>query len=291
VSIQSTAESMRNSTRFGFCGLSACMCSFYLSLATGLSQEPKIPVLENSPVGEDLSQSRAAAAALRELQEQNLAVLQAIEQLQEDRDAALQRYSAGVSTQLNTLTEAFLSQRSHELQTVRNSNRFILTVTASIAGFAVLIMVLSAFVPVWAIKHFAAIRHEPPLGGFWLQDYGSAWSLPPAEPSGGKLGGAIEHLEHRLQALEERAVKRSEEIKAPTEQIEKAPTAKIASAKSEPLGGKFSRARSGNQIGGGRSNQLFAARCDRGQVAFVARVFSEVEESIWDAVFSPDSRR
>ena len=265
---------MQNSTRFGFYGLNACLCSFCLSLTTGLAQESKVSPPENPLPREEAPLPRPTDASLRELQEQNLAVLKAIEQLQEDRDAALQRYTAAVSTQLNALTDAFLSHRAQELQTVRNSNRFILTVTASIAGVAVLIMLFSALLPVWAIKHFATTRPEPQ--GFFLHGHGSAWSrirvqfpLAPVarlpmiraeakegegssaaktasavlqgQPAVVKLDGAIERLERRLQSLEKRALQKSENRNQ--RESELSPADKVAStpARPESGGAKYSR--------------------------------------------------
>src|SRR5258708_26647028 len=91
------AESMRNPTRFGKCGLAAWMCSFCLSAATGLPpaaapDHPGTPVAD-----EDSPLSPAVLPSLRQIQEQNLAVLKAVEHLGEDRDAALHRYTETIT--------------------------------------------------------------------------------------------------------------------------------------------------------------------------------------------------
>ena len=149
---------------------------------------------------------------------------------------------------------------------MRDANRFILTITASIAGFAVLIMLCSALLPIWALKHFALTRNAAPPRSFLLPGLSSSWGamhLPLFTGSAGQLpssveskivklpapeqaasptpslaanlDGAVEHLERRLQALEQRA---AQKVAAG------APTAKPAAGcgKTEPSGAKFSRA-------------------------------------------------
>src|SRR5213594_2848364 len=151
------AESMRKPTRFGVYGLVAWTCSFCLSAATTLPQEARIASTNNLAT-EDLSPSALSAPALQQLQEQNLAVLKAIEQLREDKEAALNRYTESISAQLNILKDAIIFQREQEMASARSSNRFIFTVAAVIGALAVLVMLVTALVPVWAVKRLAAAR-------------------------------------------------------------------------------------------------------------------------------------
>jgi len=204
---------MRTPTRFGICGLAACVGSFCLSTATGLPQEA-VPNNPAAPIAnEDSPLPAAALPSLRQLQEQNLAVLKALEHLGEERDVALHRYTETITTQLNALKDAFAVQREHELQAARSSNRIILTVAAVSAGLAVLMMIFSAFLPIWALKRFAAARMAPRIGALFLPQRFNIWggpALPPLHLSPGgsvnaPLSGAMAHLEERLLALEKRA--------------------------------------------------------------------------------------
>ena len=128
------AESMRNTTRFGFFGFVASMCFFCLSTVTGSPHDSKPTDPLNPAAREDPLLLLTNAPFLHQLQEQNLAVLKALEQLREERDGALDRYNQTITSQLNILKDAFLFQREQELDAARNSNRFILTVAAVIGG-------------------------------------------------------------------------------------------------------------------------------------------------------------
>ena len=125
------AESMRNTTRFGFFGFVASMCFFCLSTVTGSPHDSKPTDPLNPAAREDPLLLLTNAPFLHQLQEQNLAVLKALEQLREERDGALDRYNQTITSQLNILKDAFLFQREQELDAARNSNRFILTVAVS----------------------------------------------------------------------------------------------------------------------------------------------------------------
>src|SRR5436309_2470814 len=139
---------MRKPTRFGFSGVLACVCFFCLSTATALPQEAKPAPSPDAVADEEPPLPAAAMLALRQLQEQNLAVLKALEQLREDRDGALNRYTETLSIHLNALKDAFSFQGQQQLQMARSSNHFIITVAAALAGLAVLVMLLSALLPV-----------------------------------------------------------------------------------------------------------------------------------------------
>src|SRR5881396_530590 len=133
--------------RFGIRGVAACWCSFCLSMLTVLSQDSKTsdPAVNNDP-----PLTSDAAPFLRQLQEQNLAVLKAVERLQDDADAALGRYNVTVAAQLDALKSALVLQREQDFQSTSAANRVILTLAAGLAGAAVLIMLLSALLPIWA---------------------------------------------------------------------------------------------------------------------------------------------
>jgi len=190
------------------------MCSFCLSAATAL---PPAATPEHSVtpvVDEDSPLSAAALPSLRQIQEQNLAVLKAVEHLGEDRDAALHRYTETITAELTALKEAFALQREQELQTARTSNRIILTVAGVSAGLALLMMLFSAFLPVWAVKRFAASRMAPRPENLFLPRPANIWgssALPSLNiftgvpPAISPTSGAIAQLEERLHALEKRA--------------------------------------------------------------------------------------
>jgi len=135
---------MRKTTRFGFYGLAACMCSFCLSTASGLSQDAKSNDAPDSLEGHDPPPLPVAAPSLRQLLEQNEAVLKAVEQLREDRQTALNRYTQTMVTQLDNLKDAFALQRGKEIQDMQRSNHMILTVAGTLAGLMLLAMALSA---------------------------------------------------------------------------------------------------------------------------------------------------
>src|SRR5258708_4114338 len=131
---------MRTTQRFGFCGLLACMGSFCLSTLTALPQDSKPGQPTNSATGEESPSSQTNAPSLRQLKEQNLAVLRALEQLREDRETTLNRYTETITGQLNVLRDALSLQRQQEAQAARNSNRLILMIAATVAANALLLM-------------------------------------------------------------------------------------------------------------------------------------------------------
>ena len=104
------AESMRNTTRFGFFGFVASMCFFCLSTVTGSPHDSKPTDPLNPAAREDPLLLLTNAPFLHQLQEQNLAVLKALEQLREEREGALDRYNQTITSQLNILKDAFLFQ-------------------------------------------------------------------------------------------------------------------------------------------------------------------------------------
>src|SRR5713101_5870563 len=161
---------MRKPTRFGFCGLAACMCFFCLSTATGLSQDAKPDEPANPVEGHDLPPLPVSAPSLRQLLEQNQAVLKALEQLREDREAALNRYTQTIVTQLDNLKDAFALQRGRELQNTQRTNHMILTVAGALAGLTLLAMLLSALLPVLVLKRIAAAPRVPPAGTHVLEN-------------------------------------------------------------------------------------------------------------------------
>jgi len=176
------------------------------------------------------------ASTLQELQEQNLAVLKALDQLRVDRDAALDRYTETITNQLNTLTETLTLQRQQQLQAARDSSRFVLTIAATIAGLAVLMVLASALLPLWTLKHFSATRTLSRAGPFRYDQstLGSeAGFLAGAEAvARSPLGGALEKLEERLMALEQKNKQLEESTPKEAPPVAKAI---VAPGKPEPL--------------------------------------------------------
>ena len=240
---------MQKPTRFGFCSLFGCLCSFCLSTITGLPQDAKPADAAPAPSQE----SPTNAPSLQQLVEQNLAMLKALDELKGDREAALKQYTEAIANELNVLREALVSQREQEFQTARDSNRFILTVAATVAGIALIIMLVSALLPVWALKRFAATRAASEIGALFLSgrsNVGTGSDLALLDPPGEKpvvppLGRAIDKLEQRLLALE-KSVSHSPEVGSRKEEGERAPSPAgntiSAPAKPETSSGKYSGA-------------------------------------------------
>jgi hypothetical protein len=199
---------MPQPSRFGFQGVAACVCSFCLWTFTALPQDAKI----SDPASNSDSQlTSEGVPSLRQLQEQNLAVLKAVERFQDDADAALGRYTAAIAGQLDALKAALVLQRDQEFQSTRAANRVILTLAAGLAGAAVLIMLLSALLPIWAVRRIAAAGSSRVANDFSL-GLPAAWSgamLPFGatghEASSPDLDGIVGQIEQRLAALEKKA--------------------------------------------------------------------------------------
>jgi hypothetical protein len=194
--------------RFGVRGIAACLCSLCLSTFTALPQDAKS---SDAAANDDSEQTSEAARALRQLQEQNSAVLKAVERLQDDADAALGRYTAVIGGQLDALKTALLLQRDQEFQTARAGNRVILTLAAGLAGAAVLIMLLSALLPLWAVRRIAAAG-SPRGTNDLFPGLPAGWSgaILPLEAAGHEaslsdLDGIVGQIEQRLAALEKKA--------------------------------------------------------------------------------------
>jgi hypothetical protein len=210
---------MQRAMRSGVCGLLACTCCFCLSTFRTQAQEADIPDSADLMAGEDFIAPPEPGISLRQVLDQNLAVLKALDQLAQDREAVLARYTESVTTQLNALRDALTAQRQQDLETASRSNQFILTLSSAFAGIAILVMLVSAFLPALAMKRLTAAWPAHPTSALPLpvSHVGLSGLGSPAIPasrgdhSDAPLGVAIHQLEARLVALERRASHGSED--------------------------------------------------------------------------------
>ena len=200
--------------RFGIRGLLGCACSFCLSPVMGLSQQAAGSAQDGPEqrIEAPISELRAALL-IQHLQQQNEAVLQALEQLRADRNEELHQYSESMAGQFSALKETLAFGRDEQMQATRDSNRFLLTATAVLTLIALITMLLTLLLPFWALKRMEAARAGAMVRGVSVLTQTPGWGsagLPlltsfGSQPLNPHLTGAVEQFEQRLLALERRA--------------------------------------------------------------------------------------
>jgi len=135
----------------------------------------------------------ATARAVEEVRAETVKVRQdASNQVQRVAERALQQ----VNTRVQEVEQTLAAQHTRELSALNESHRSTLTAVGAVAGIAALALVGMAllFWRTMARRHEAVpINVTPPM---------PAIGLPSVEPATGRLLGAVDQLEKRLQELE-----------------------------------------------------------------------------------------
>jgi len=170
-------------------GLAACITTFCLSPVSAFPQLPQHQA--------ELTNTIPDSAAVQRIQQQQQALFEAIERIQQDSDTALDRYTDAVLTQFNLLQDSFAAQQAKDIAAAEQFNRFTRNVViVMIAGMFLSLMVI-AWVPLWATNRMAKKIIE---FGRARDLLASSENLAPGESL--EVESALNRLEQRLLTLE-----------------------------------------------------------------------------------------
>jgi tetratricopeptide (TPR) repeat protein len=176
------------------------------------AESPQAP-----PTAEATDPDAASQEILRaylQLQEQLHTAQLAIERARMEMDEAATRNAAALTARLRTIEESLASQRVRELEAMQSSNRTMLLVAGTFAGFGFLAMLFTAYFHWRAMNRLSEVSGgfslSPALGaGSALATIGPGdahlVSVAPVEQSNTRLLGAIDRLEKRILELEQTA--------------------------------------------------------------------------------------
>ncbi|HYV28903.1 MAG TPA: hypothetical protein VFA77_15315 [Candidatus Eisenbacteria bacterium] len=199
-----------------------------LSAAVGWSQTNPPAKGTDSTTEEKSWKSQEALPLPQQLQEQHQQLLKAIDLIRQDAEVNVQRYAVpvdrirqeteqslqrfvtAVDGKLDFLNGAFITERERELQSLRRSNRFALTIASVIVG----VLLLEIFVVAWmsvraanrlAVRISAWVCGQSPYPGTPVGPGGNAARLMTGslvEETNWRLQNALERLERCLLDLE-----------------------------------------------------------------------------------------
>jgi hypothetical protein len=221
---------MQISTRVGRFRADILACTGFLCLAipSGRSQTSAPP-----PPAEQIGNAPEVLFTAQELRDHQQQLLKAIDRVRQDAERNLQRYAAAVDlvrrdtdlslqryagaldVKLDLFQQAFAVARERELQALRSSNRFVLTIASLIVGLLLVEMLFLTWLGVRSVNRLRTRMSA------WLSELSpspEAAALPganAAHPINGhliqettlRLQTAIERLELRLLCLEQTAAR------------------------------------------------------------------------------------
>ena len=170
-------------------GLVACITTFCLSPVSAFPQLP-----QQQP---ELTNTIPDSAAVQRIQQQQQALFEAIERIQQDSDTALSRYTDAVLTQFNLLQDSFAAQQAKDIAAAEQFNRFTRNVVIVMIVGMFLSLLVIAWVPLWATNRMAKKIMEIGRARNLLA---SSENVAPSEDL--EVESAINRLEQRLLSLE-----------------------------------------------------------------------------------------
>ena len=223
-------KAMRIRMHVGLFGAGTVACASFLCLSTAIggSQTSSPPNgAEPSSVEKGLK-SPEVLLTPEQLQEQHQQLLKAVEvirqdtqghlqryatvvdRIRKDTDASLKRFITAVDGKLDRLNRAVASEREHDLQTLRKSNRFALTTASIIVGLLLLEILFLAWLSGRAVNRLATrmsgwISEQSSFSGAAAvvgTDAAHPLTGNMVEETSVRLQNAIERLEQRLLDLE-----------------------------------------------------------------------------------------
>jgi hypothetical protein len=222
---------MRIRTHAGLFDTLVCASIFCLATESGVSQTNSAPNGADASTVEKSAKSTEVLLTPQQLQEQHQQLLKAVDlirqdtqsqlqrygsavdRIRKDTDASLKRFASAMDGKLDSLNQSVTSERERDLQTLRNSNRFALTVAGILVGLLVLEILFLAWLSVRAVNRLATrmsnwIAEQSVFPGpatVVRIDEAHAHSSNLIEESSSRLQNAIERVEQRLLDLEHAA--------------------------------------------------------------------------------------
>lgn len=182
-----------------------------LFLICGLSVSSMVAFAQTNTAITNATEISDAQAALRAnllVQEQLHSALRAIEQARQDADSASKRNAEIFSERLSALEKTLAEQRRNDLESLRDSNRLVLTAASILGAVGILALLCTAYFQVRAMNRVAEVGalisatvHESPraLG----ESKGTTPAqLGEADQSNERFMAAIEQLEKKIRQLD-----------------------------------------------------------------------------------------
>jgi tetratricopeptide (TPR) repeat protein len=176
-------------------------------LAGGTAASAQPASLEKTNAAE-ISDVQALLRSNLIVQEQLHNALRAIEQARQDADSAARKNADVFNERLSAMEKNLAEQRQNDLESMRNSNRFVLTAASILGGIGILALLCTAWFQVRALHRIAEV------GAFMsasipgdstralLEGNSHPARLGTAEQANARFLATIEQLEKKIQALE-----------------------------------------------------------------------------------------
>lgn len=167
--------------------------------------EPGVPPA-NAPAKPPAEESIEAQRALRsylQLQEQLHSTLLAIEQARLENTAAARTNADALAARLEQIEKSLAQSREQQMESMRNSNRTMLTLAGIFVGVGFLTLLFMAFFQLRGMNRLAEIATGFPAGSLPALGAGDTRLLGPGgDAQTSRLHGVIERLEQRIHELE-----------------------------------------------------------------------------------------
>lgn len=157
----------------------------------------------------EISDAQATLRSNLLVQEQLHSALRAIEQARQDADFAAKRNAEIFNERLSALEKTLAEQRRNDLESLRNSNRFILTAASILGAVGILALLCTAYFQVRALNRVAevgalisAMASHGSQRALGEGDSFSPARLGSADQSNARFIAAIEQLERKIHQLD-----------------------------------------------------------------------------------------
>jgi tetratricopeptide (TPR) repeat protein len=187
--------------------LLVCLLVWFVAGPVGRAAEPAPAALAKS----EETNAQEVLRAYLQLQEQIHANELAIERSQKEAQRTAEQTAQTLEERLKTIEQSLNSQRSAEVEVLRNFNRVMVIVAAASAGIGLLALALMAYFQWRTVNRLAeitaalpaahALAAGTPLAALGAGDAPQV-TVGPAEQSSQRLLGALEQLDKRLQQIE-----------------------------------------------------------------------------------------
>jgi tetratricopeptide (TPR) repeat protein len=181
----------------------ALCCSAWVSSAADKPSD-NFPISSSSETNSD-----QVLRAYLQLQEQLHSALLAIEQTKQQTDEAAKKNAEMIAARLTMIEQALTGQNKREAEELRKSYKTSMTIAGTIGAVGLLALVLTIAVLFRAMKRVAQVAASLPpaltMGHASIFTDGTQ-ALGEGEMPTGRLLGALERLEKRIQDMESRAL-------------------------------------------------------------------------------------
>ncbi len=162
-----------------------------------------------SLTNEVIALATAQLEAIVQLQAQQEAALQALEQSRQEVAASLATLASNHLIQLNAMSARLDAQRAQDLRALRESYRVVLAVLVAVTGLLLVSILFLNFTSTRAINRLTDAFQSVTLLPTAALPPANTRQLPPAPAQKGQpqLGGALTQLQRRIEALEQLALK------------------------------------------------------------------------------------